>query len=70
MHEVALSEIIIRQIVLGHSPSTFGEGALGMTSRYTHPRPETIKREVEKAVRLWPAALDYSQQWLQGGESC
>jgi integrase len=49
---------LIRQLTLGHAPpSTFGMGALGMTSVYTHTRPETQRREIERALRLWPESL-------------
>ena len=49
---------LVRQLVLGHAPSSPGTGALGMTSVYTHTRPETLRREIERAVRLWPATLE------------
>lgn len=58
---------LIRQITLGHSPSSFGVGALGMTTVYTHSRPETQKLEIERAMRLWPDSLQYASQWSQGG---
>jgi hypothetical protein len=42
---------LIRQLTLGHAPPTaFGSGALGMTSVYTHIRPETQKRELTELV--------------------
>ncbi len=50
---------LIRQLTLGHAPpSMFGMGSLGMTSVYTHTRPETHKREIERALRLWPESLE------------
>ena len=58
---------LIRQIVLGHSPSTYGVGALGMTTRYSHHRPVTIKSEIVRALRLWPEVLDVARHWSQGG---
>jgi integrase len=48
---------LIRQTVLGHRPADPGSGALGMTSVYTHSRPETIRREVLRALALWPESL-------------
>jgi len=58
---------LIRQITLGHAPSSLGGGALGMTSIYTHTRPETQKTEIERAMRLWPKSLQLASQWSQGG---
>jgi integrase len=50
---------LIRQLTLGHAPpSLFGTSALGMTSIYTHTRPETQKRAIERALRLWPKSLE------------
>jgi len=50
---------LIRQITLGHAPpSMYGANSLGMTSVYTHTRPETQKREIERALRLWPETLE------------
>lgn len=49
---------LIRQLTLGHAPpSMFGAGTLGMTAVYTHTRPETQRREIERALRLWPESL-------------
>lgn len=48
---------LIRQIVMGHKPQSEARGALGMTSVYTHSRPETIQREIFRALRLWPRSL-------------
>jgi len=48
---------LIRQITLGHAPMGSTEGALGMTSVYTHTRPETQRREILRALRLWPKSL-------------
>jgi hypothetical protein len=33
---------------------------LGMTAKYTHTRPETLRQQVEQALRRWPAALKYA----------
>ena len=50
---------LIRQLTLGHAPpSMFGSNSLGMTSVYTHTRPETQRREIERALRLWPESLE------------
>jgi integrase len=50
---------LIRQLTLGHAPpSMFGANSLGMTSVYTHTRPETQRREIERALRLWPESLE------------
>jgi integrase len=54
---------LIRQITLGHAPTGSLEGALGMTSVYTHTRRETQKREIERALRMWPASLELAERW-------
>ena len=46
---------LIRQITLGHQPAG-GKAALGMTSIYSHSRPETQVREIDRALRTWPAS--------------
>ena len=51
---------LIRQITLGHAPAGGREGALGMTSVYTHTRPETQRREICRALRVWPRSLELS----------
>lgn len=56
---------LIRQITLGHAPTGATEGALGMTSVYTHTRPETQRREIRRALQLWPASLEYAREWSQ-----
>ena len=48
---------LIRQITLGHAPQGSTEGALGVTSVYTHTRPETQRREILRALQLWPESL-------------
>jgi integrase len=58
---------LIRQITMGHSPSGDGKDALRMTSVYTHTRPETQKREIERAMRQWPLSLRIATTWAQGG---
>ena len=53
---------LIRQITLGHAPAGTIEGALGMTTIYTHTRPETQRREILRAIRLWPKSLEFAQR--------
>jgi integrase len=54
---------LVRQLTLGHAPSAqFGGSALGMTSIYTHTRPATQQREIERALRLWPRSLQLARQ--------
>jgi integrase len=43
----------IRQQVLGHRPTS--STGLGMTTASTHTRPETLRLQVEGALRRWPA---------------
>jgi integrase len=46
---------LIRQQVMGHRPAkTTG---LGMTANYTHTRPETLRQQIEQALRRWPESL-------------
>jgi integrase len=54
---------LIRQVVLGHQPTDPCSGALGMTSVYTHSRPVTIRREVLRALALWPESLGLARHW-------
>lgn len=55
---------LIRQQTLGHAPPTaFGGTALGMTAAYTHTRPETQRREIERALRLWPRSLALARRY-------
>lgn len=46
---------LIRQLTLGHRPSL--QNGLGMTTHYTHTRPETQRSQIEAALRQWPASL-------------
>lgn len=48
---------LIRQITMGHAPAGDPKNSLRMTAVYTHTRPETQRREVERALRLWPESL-------------
>jgi integrase len=56
---------LIRQITLGHKPYA-SEGALGMTTTYTHTRTSTLRLEIERALRLWPRSLALVTAWMQG----
>ena len=47
-------DLLIRQITLGHAPAGTAGDALGMTSIYTHTRPETQRQEIFRALNLWP----------------
>jgi site-specific recombinase XerD len=46
---------LIRQIVLGHKPTT--DSGLGMATVYTHPWPWVQRQQVEQASRQWPQSL-------------
>jgi integrase len=48
---------LVRQITMGHAQAGNSKGVLGMTAVYTHTRPETQKRDIERALRLWPESL-------------
>jgi hypothetical protein len=56
---------LIRQLTLGHQPGSAGTGALGMTAVFTHSRPETQRREILRALRLWPLSLHHASQWAR-----
>lgn len=58
---------LIRQITLGHQPSSASNAALGMTTVYTHTRPETHRAEIIRALQLWPHSLTVARMWSQGG---
>jgi integrase len=55
---------LIRQQTLGHSPAS--GGGLGMTGNYTHTRGETQRRQIGRALRLWPESLRYALERLAG----
>jgi integrase len=59
---------LIRQLTMGHAPSENSKGALGMTSVYTHTRPETQKREIERALALWPESLSVAERRVLTGQ--
>lgn len=56
---------LLRQITLGHQP-TGANGALGMTGIYSHSRPETQAREIERALRTWPNVLNFALEFING----
>jgi len=58
---------LIRQITMGHTPAGDRKGALAMTAVYTHTRPETQKREIDRAMRHWPNSLQLALIRAQGG---
>jgi hypothetical protein len=43
---------------MGHRPTV--NSGLGMTAKYTHTRPETLRQQVEQALRRWPESLKYA----------
>ena len=53
---------LIRQITLGHKPTT-GNG-LGMTGTYTHTRLATQHQQIEQALRIWPQSLSFAQAFV------
>jgi integrase len=53
---------LIRQITLGHASSGTAGDALGMTSIYTHTRPETQRQEILRALQLWPESLKLAER--------
>ncbi len=54
---------LIRQQTMGHKP-TNGNG-LGMTANYTHTRDETLREQIERALRRWPDSLRYAVERLR-----
>jgi integrase len=57
---------LIRSQLMGHTPAGVGslKDGLGMTGVYTHTRPQTLRRQLEEALREHPAA-DAARQWLR-----
>jgi integrase len=55
---------LVRQITLGHTPTS--GGGLGMTARYTHTRAETQRQQIEGALRLWPQSLELARLFGAG----
>ncbi len=56
---------LIRNQLMGHAASGTGTagGGLGMTGVYTHTRPETLRRQLEDALRNRPA-VRVARRWL------
>ncbi len=57
---------LIRNELMGHSSGRGNKsgGGLGMTSTYTHTRPETKQRQLEAALASRPA-LFFAEHWLK-----
>lgn len=57
---------LIRNELMGHSPGrgSKSHGGLGMTSAYTHTRPETKRKQLESALADRPAS-SLARLWLQ-----
>lgn len=53
---------LIRNELMGHSPSAKGSG-LGMTAVYTHTQPEVRREQLELALRHRPA-IEVARRWL------
>ena len=53
----ANTEVLVRQITLGHKPSSPEDSVLGMTGHYTHTTPALQRSEIERALRLRPQSL-------------
>jgi len=55
---------LIRNQLMGHAPITgAARGGLGMTGHYTHTRPDTMRRQLESALRSRPG-LAVAKAWL------
>lgn len=54
---------LVRQLTLGHVTAGTATGVLGMTAIYTHTRPDTQRREIDRALRLWPRSLKLARRW-------
>jgi integrase len=55
---------LIRQLVMGHSPTS--AGGLGMTARYTLSRGETVRTQIEQALRNWPESMLLASRYVNG----
>ena len=57
---------LIRNQLMGHAPSGGGAATvgLGMTGIYTHTRPETLRRQLESALRGRPA-VSVARAWIK-----
>ena len=45
----------LRQQVIKHSPSL--KGNLVITARHPHTHPETLRHQIEEALRAWPRLI-------------
>lgn len=57
-------DLLVRQITLGHKPTT-GTGP-GMTTNYDLTRPETQRLQIEQALRRWPCSLELAVRFTNG----
>ena len=62
-----MSNLIKQPNAIAHSQKTVHfacacGSALGMTATYTHSRQRTRKREIERALRLWPQSLEFARR--------
>jgi len=55
---------LVRQITLGHSLAG-SIGSLGMTTVYTHTRAETQRREIRRALAIWPRSLEVARTFAR-----
>ena len=53
---------LIRQQTLGHRPTN----SSGLSMTVTHTRAETQRRQIEQALRRWPASLRYAAERVSG----
>jgi integrase len=62
----ANADPLIRNQLMGHAPAVDlkGRGPLGMTGVYSHATPDTIRRQLEAALRQRPAAA-VIRRWLR-----
>jgi hypothetical protein len=62
---------LIRNQLMGHVASGQGtaHGGLGMTGVYTHSRPETVRRQLECALRMLPAVAA-AREWVRRRDRC
>jgi site-specific recombinase XerD len=57
---------LIRNELMGHAPMALtSAGGLGMTTVYTHTRPETKRRQFDQALSDLPAVA-VARRWLLG----
>lgn len=49
---------------MGHKPTN--ANGLGMTANYTHTCGETLREQIERALRRWPDSLRYAVERERG----